>query len=53
MSNLPIEDQTREQMEYLLKNVALHINQVCTIPAGVNPAHIGPQACLLMGETLK
>lgn len=53
MTNLPGEDQTTEQMEYLLKYVALHINQVYTIPAGVNPAHIGPQACLLMAETLK
>lgn len=53
MTNLPVEDQTREQMEYLLKNVALHINQVYTIPAGVNSAHIGPQTCLLMGEMLK
>lgn len=53
MTNLPVEDQTREQMEYLLKNVALHINQAYTIPAGVSPAHIGPQACPLMGKMMK
>lgn len=43
MTNLPVEDQTREQMEYLLKYVALHINQVYTIPAGVNPVQLDPK----------
>lgn len=56
MTNFLAKDQITEpktKWEHLFKYVGLHTTHVCTIPAGVKPAHIGPKDSILMAEILK